>query len=122
MLAIKNLTKEPVDRKLLTDVAKIVLKGENIDKEREISLVFVEPLEIQKLNLKYRNINKATDVLSFQGQGECLGEIVICLKEVKNNLAFVFIHGILHLLGYEHERLEDEQAMQEKTEEYLNKI
>ena len=70
--------------------------------------------EIRELNRKYRQKNKATDILSFQ-YGNA-GEIVICLKEVKKNarrfqstfkkeLARVLIHGILHILGYSHQTM-----------------
>ena len=131
MLSIKNLTKTKVDQKLLTALAKVVLKGENILKEKDISLVLLSQEEIQKINKQYRNIDSSTDVLSFEGEGEELGEIVICPKVVLKNtkttfekeLAFVFIHAILHLLGYDHEKTEKEkELMQKKEQYYLDKI
>ena len=128
MLAVKNLTRISIDKKVLHRVAKIVFKGENISKEREVSVVFVKTEEIEKLNLKYRKKNKPTDVLSFEGEKDNLGEIIICPEEVKKNaeinfkkeIIFVFIHGILHLLGYDHEKSKkDAKIMEEKTQQYI---
>lgn len=120
MIEINNLTASKVDEKFLKRVAKKVLKGEN--KERiDLSIALVGQTRIRKLNKKYRGKNQTTDVLSF---GNGLNEIVICLREVKKNakrydltfkkeLSRVLIHGILHLLGYEHSK-----KMQKKEEYY----
>jgi probable rRNA maturation factor len=125
---INNLTKFKINKKLFTGVAKKVFKGEN--KEiHNLSVAFVLLSEIQKLNKKYRNKNKPTDVLSFD-----YGEIVICPEVVKENavkfgesfdkeLLKVFVHGILHILGYEHEKSEKEaEKMESKQNFYLNNI
>lgn len=134
MIAVKNLTETVIDKNLLKRVAKIVLKGENIDKERALSVVFVNSVRIKELNKKYRKKNKPTDILSFEGDRDCLGEMAICLSEVKRNakqiklnfkkeLALVLIHGILHLLGYDHENKGLEaRRMKKKEEYYLSKI
>ncbi len=129
-IEINNLTTSRVDEEFLKKVAKTVLKGEN-KKEAMLSVVLVVERRIKELNKKYRGKNKATDVLSF---GEGLNEIVICYSEVKKNakrynstfkkeLAQVLIHGILHLLGYEHEKGEKEaKKMEKKQEYYLSQI
>ena len=134
MIEINNLTNFPVDKKSFSQVAKFVLKGENKESEK-ISLAFVEKEEIEKLNKTFRKKNKPTDVLSFELNEEgCLGEIVICPDIVKENakkygvsvnyeINKVFIHGILHLLGYDHEKSEEEALiMEQKQEKYLSKI
>ncbi|MBX7231973.1 MAG: rRNA maturation RNase YbeY [Bdellovibrionales bacterium] len=83
--------------------------------DKELSLIFVEPKVSQKLNLNYRNKNNPTDVLSFSASGPLLGELVLCpqviRKQAQDNLwtfrlelTYMVIHGILHLLGYEHEQ------------------
>ncbi|PIR71400.1 MAG: rRNA maturation RNase YbeY, partial [Candidatus Nealsonbacteria bacterium CG10_big_fil_rev_8_21_14_0_10_37_25] len=87
---------------------------------------------IRKLNKKYRGKNRMTDVLSFPDNG--LGEIVICLREVKKNakkfgssfkkeLSTCLIHGILHLLGYDHEKsVEEVKKMRDREEYYLSQV
>jgi probable rRNA maturation factor len=144
MIEINNLTSFAVDKKFFTGVAKIVLKGENKEK-KNLSVVFVGKEEIKKINKKYRNKNHPTDVLSF-GQilsfnpitsvrifEKDLGEVIICPEVVKENtkkyfsspasgfkkeIAKVLIHGILHLLGYDHEKTKKEEIKMEKKEEY----
>lgn len=124
MIEINNLTKFRIDKKLFSTVAKIVLKGENRGREN-ISLAFVNKAEIKKLNKKFRKKDKATDVLSFGlNEKNYLGEIVICSEAVrKGEMLKVFIHGILHLCGYEHERSEKEAEIMEKKQNfYLSKF
>jgi probable rRNA maturation factor len=127
MLEINNLTKYKLDEKSFTQVAKKVLKGEN-KVLKTFSLAFVEKDEMQKLNKKYRKKNKPTDVLSFNfDEGNNLGEIVICPEFIKDNgkdfkkeVMQVFIHGILHLLGYDHEKSKNqEKIMEKKQDKYL---
>jgi len=144
MLEITNLTKTAVDKKLLTGVAKVVFKGENVGKEKEVSVVFVNSNKIKEWNKKFRGADKPTDVLSFEGEERFLGTIVICPAEVRKNassfakapkdkkeinssfkkeLAFVFIHGILHLLGYEHESNKGKaEKMRNREKYYLSQI
>jgi len=130
MIEINNLTTGFVNKEFLKGVAEKVLKGEN-RKEIGLSVVFVGQGRMRKLNKKYRGKNKITDVLSF---GDELNEIVVCLKEVKKNakrcnstfkkeLVKVLIHGILHLLGYEHEKSGMEaKKMKEREECYLSQV
>jgi len=130
MIEINNLTTLTVDKRFLKRVVKKVLKGEK-KKEAGLSIALVNSGEIKKLNKKYRKKNKITDVLSFDNG---LNEIVVCPQEIKKNakkynstfkkeLSRVLIHGILHLLGYEHEKTKIEAKKMEKKEEYyLSKI
>jgi len=123
-MEINNLTKFKIDEKSFTQVAKKVLKGENRETET-LSLAFVGKDEIKKLNKKFRQKNKATDVLSFNlKEKNILGEVVICpevVKEKGEDLKRVFIHGILHLLGYDHEKSEKEAKEMEAKENYYLK-
>src|SRR3989344_9577975 len=136
MIEINNLTKFVVDKAFFTGVAKKVLKGENRLKEN-VSVAFVTPEEIQKLNNRYREKDKPTDVLSFakvsEFKDECC-EVVICpayIKEatkssalsLKREMAKSLIHGLLHNLGYDHEVSKEAEAkMFEKQEYYMEKI
>lgn len=142
MLEITNFTQNLIDEKFFKEIAQYVLEKEK--KQGTISLVLVGPGRIKELNKQYRKKNKVTDVLSFPAKSEnifiqekdskdFLGEIVICLRVVKKTakrenipfeqeLARVFIHGILHLLGYDHHSPEQEKTMMAKQEEYLKEV
>jgi len=130
IIEINNLAKgyrlSRVDKKVFSTVAKKVLKGENRRTET-LSLAFVEKAEIKKLNKKFRKKNKPTDVLSFAlKNGNYLGEIIICpevVREKGENLLEVFVHGILHLCGYDHEKSKsEEKKMEGKQNFYLEKF
>ncbi len=135
MIEVNNLTASPLDEKFLRKVAKIVLERESAGwwrKNKDLSIAFVGPTRIKELNKKYLKRNKTTDVLSFLYDNG--GEVVICLQEVRKNvkkfnLTFkkeitrVLIHGILHLLGYNHEKSKKKsEKMERKQEYYLEKI
>jgi len=88
------------------------IKNEALGKDYNLSLVFTTSDKIKKLNLIYRDKNQPTDILSFPiGADE--GEIYISLKEAQkeakkfdrpyeNFIAFLFIHGCVHLIGHDH--------------------
>ena len=138
MIEINNLTNFKLDKKSFSQVAKKVLSGENRGTET-LSLAFVGKEEIKKLNKKFRKKNKPTDVLSFDLKEKgYLGEIVICPEMVKpdksqghfdgpatipaeRDLVRVFVHGILHLCGYDHEGSEKEaEEMEKKQQKFLS--
>lgn len=85
------------------------------NKKRTLTLVFVPPQRIQRLNKMYRQKNLPTDVLSFAGTyPQHFGDLVLCPQVIKKQakehnltfnleLAYMVLHGVLHLLGYEHE-------------------
>ena len=128
MIEVNNLTTNAIDEELLKMVCEKVLQGEKT-KEKNLSIALVGQGRMREINKKYRKKNRATDVLSFPNNG--LGEIILCLREIKKNakkenlpfekeLAQVLIHGILHLLGYDHEKTEKEaNKMKEKQNYYL---
>ena len=141
MIEINNLTTVSIDGEFLKKVAEKVLEKEN-KKDSDLSIALVGQGRIRELNKMYRGENRVTDVLAFPGEitkkGKFtfplekiagLGEIVICLREVKKNaknfdstfekeLAQVLIHGILHLLGYDHEKSEEKAKEMEKKQQY----
>ena len=131
MIEVNNLTTNLVDEEFLKKVAEKILEGEN-KRNTDLSIALVGPGRIRKLNKKYRGKNRVTDVLSFPDNG--LGEIVICLREVKKNakkfgssfkkeLSTCLIHGILHLLGYDHEKsVEEVKKMRDREEYYLSQV
>ncbi len=101
----------------LNSLAKELKKRANHDIAKlEITLAFVEASHIKKLNQDFRSKTKVTDILSFSGFTKVeLGELVICGEVVdaqaidhklsrNEELGYLLIHGVLHLLGYEHEK------------------
>lgn len=107
----------------------------NKENQYEISLLITNDETIHLLNKEYRQKDKPTDVLSFPMEDDImLGDIVISLDTAKNQaqereigldreIAFLFIHGMLHLLGYDHETsIEDEKEMFALQEEILKKL
>lgn len=110
-----------MSKNLFDQIKKAVLGS-----EYELSLVFCSAKKIQELNKIYRNINKPTDILSFP-LSKNSGEILICKSETRkmmkefgrtyeNFLVFLFIHGCVHLKGYDH------GAKMEKVEEKFRKL
>ncbi len=101
---------------------------------KELGVIFVEQADMVGLNTNYRGKHYATDVLSFPMDGEVLGEIVLCPEVITKQaiehelhpceeLAYLFLHGILHLLGFDHEqdtqRAEEMFAIQDKVFDIL---
>ena len=134
MLNIENLTTLTIDKKLLEEISKSLSTD---TPSREIDLTLCDNQTIQHYNKKYRGNDKATDVLSFPIQNDIiigseempLGSIVISVDFVKlkakefghsNNdeLSLLFIHGMLHLLGFDHET--DNGEMRKKEEETIH--
>lgn len=117
------------------DFEKIVKDVSNYFNENtKISLILVNNEEIRNLNRDYRNIDRETDVLSFVDEdGEYLGDIFINIERVysqakeynhsvEREFAFLLVHGILHLKGYDHHTNEEEIEMFAKQEEILNEL
>ena len=108
----------------------------------DVCVLITDAEEIQRLNASYRNIDRVTDVLTFPAwEGDSilcppdgyLGDIAICFERaaeqaeeyghsLERELAFLSVHGALHLLGYDHMRPEDEQKMFAKQDEILNEL
>jgi probable rRNA maturation factor len=92
------------------ELARSVLVAEGVD-EGELGIVFVAAGEMQKLKHEHLGIDEATDVLSFPLDGRdelpagvprALGDVVLCPEFVGEEWRGPLVHGLLHLLGYEH--------------------
>lgn len=117
---------------VLKRLAEFILINENREGS-ELSVGFVDSETIRSLNRDYRGIDEPTDVLSFNledDHGDLLGDIVIAPEvaldraresqtELKSELALLLAHGILHLLGYDHETDYDARLMEEKQKRLL---
>ena len=121
----------------------LVLKEMDFKKNYYLSVLLTNDTGIKKINKKYRKINKSTNVLSFPQNDErfilkkaskiILGDIVISLEKIKkesnlqnkkfsDHLTHMVIHGLLHLLGYNHEKLKDFKIMKKKEINVLSKL
>ncbi len=118
------------DYDYLYNVLDATLKHEKVD-NAIFSIVFVDDDEIHNINKEYRKIDRITDVISFAFEDyedieyndiRMLGDIYICIPQMKRQaidyghsekreLSFLAVHGLLHLLGYDHMEPEDEKEM-----------
>ena len=133
-------------RMLVRRCCHAVLVQENFEGSAEISVTFVDDARIQELNKQHRNIDKATDVLSFplgengvydinpETGAKMLGDIVISMERavaqaeeyghpLQREVAFLTVHSMLHLLGYDHVNVGLEAVhMREKEEAVLTQL
>ena len=115
---------------VLSNLAEFVLEKEK--KDACASINFVSKTKIQELNKTYRNIDSATDVLSFESDIENdLGDIFVCFDvveenanklntSIENELNLIVVHGMLHLCGYDHMNDEEAKIMEAREEEILD--
>ncbi|CAH0229868.1 rRNA maturation RNase YbeY [Peribacillus sp. NPDC101481] len=129
---------------LVESILQFAARKENIEKDTELSVTFVDNDRIREINKEYRNKDSATDVISFaleeMGEDEVeivgaemprmLGDIIISIERTKEQaeeyghsfdreLGFLALHGFLHLLGFDHMNEEDEKVMFTKQKEIL---
>lgn len=132
---------------LLRRAAEETLRAEAIDFDCAFSLTYTDNAGIRTLNRQYRDRDSVTDVLSFpmfdtntevitalDGQPAVLGDIVISLERaaeqaelyghsLMREVAFLCVHSVLHLLGYDHERSADEdKLMREKQRAVMHAL
>jgi probable rRNA maturation factor len=114
-----------LDEDGLAAVAKKTLEGEN-EFAVELSLSFVPLDEMSALHEQYMGEPGPTDVLSFpMGEDWLLGDVVVCpayaaaeAADVQSELRLLVVHGVLHLLGYDHEEEDERGVMWERQESY----
>jgi probable rRNA maturation factor len=137
-------TELPLKRGQMKKQIETTLRHVGFDVDCEIGIACVDLAESQELNLQYREKDKPTNVLSFPSDipeemlslldAEPLGDLVICIpvvlqeateqqKTPSDHFTHLLVHGILHLLGYDHETSEAEAEEMEALEiEILKKI
>lgn len=139
-------------KQLLTKTVQTALKIESIAMPSMVSILLVDDDEIRRINLEFRAKDSVTDVLSFPmlemkdgkflvqpGASDMekgtlfLGDIVIAVPKAleqaqtfehsaERELAFLTVHGLLHLLGYDHEKKDREETMTTKQEKILSEM
>lgn len=138
-IEVFNQTEDNIDLNHIKKISKFTLKKEKVT-NGIVNIILVDEKTIQDINKEYRNIDKVTDVISFALEdneeisfefGRLLGDIYICVPQMKRQaleyghseireLSFLTVHGLLHLLGYDHMNKEDEQVMFSKQELILD--
>ncbi len=143
-ITIDELFEDRVSEEWLRRVVGRVMTAEKVDYPAELSLLITGDDTMRKLNRKYRGIDRTTDVLSFAFQEESdfpalpggavqLGEVIISFPQASRQsedhghslnfeMAVLTIHGVLHLLGYNHENDKEEQMMRTREAEILAKL
>lgn len=129
-----NQTTEPIDEYegLFTEIIETATKLLKIEDDLELSCIIVDDTEIHRINKEYRQIDRPTDVISFayeddetfeiEGMPRQLGDIFISIDKAhsqadeyghsfKREFCFLFTHGLLHLLGYDHVNSQEEEEM-----------
>lgn len=125
----------------LNDVINKTLELENVS-NASFSIIFIDDEKMHNMNLDYRGIDRTTDVLSFaledndyiDSEIRELGDVFISIPKMKEQaieydhsekreLSFLVCHGLLHLLGYDHTKSEEEERIQfGKQDEVLNSL
>ncbi len=139
MVVIQNIINDSnVDEDSLSKVCQNFL-NENALEDSELLIRLVSPVEIQVLNKEYRDKNQVTNVLSFQSdipdevEESILGDVVICVNVVReealvgnkkfgDHLTHMAGHGILHLLGHDHEDITSANKMESIEIDFLGKL
>ncbi len=118
---------------LVRKVIEHVVNLEGATDALEVSVLITNNDEIQALNAQYRELDLPTDVLSFPMDEEYLGDIVISMEKLfeqaeeyghspQRELGFLTVHGMLHLLGYDHIEEADRVLMRQREETILHEL
>ena len=129
------------EEKLIKKAVNTVLKAEKFERAAEVSVTVVDDASIHVMNRESRGVDRATDVLSFpmfdedfgDGEAATLGDIVISLERAREQAesychsferecAFLCVHSVLHLLGYDHELSDEDDADMRKRQRDIMEI
>ncbi|MEA3442778.1 MAG: rRNA maturation RNase YbeY [Chloroflexota bacterium] len=145
-ISVKEDFQDCIDEDWARKIVQKVLEAEGVASPYEVSLVFTDSETVRKLNRDYRGVDSPTDVIAFYMLPQQddkdnffalppdgivrLGEVIISYPQaaeqareqghsVDKELALLIIHGVLHLLGYDHEKPEEESRMRAREKELL---
>ena len=135
---LENKTNYQLDEARLISLADFSLTKLGIHPDSELGIRLVNEIEMEELHQKWMNLSGATDVMSFpmdeikpdsasNGPG-IIGDIVLCPEFAAKNgkqstdleIELLTVHGVLNLLGFDHEEIEDELVMFKMQEDFLN--
>lgn len=130
-------------REVYMKIIKETCQQLNITEDIELSCIFVDDKKIHQINKEYRQVDRPTDVISFaledndvllvEGMPRSLGDIFISIDRakvqaeqyghsLKREMCFLFTHGLLHLLGFDHIESEEEKEMFEMQDTILDAL
>ncbi|MGE3961411.1 MAG: rRNA maturation RNase YbeY [Dehalococcoidia bacterium] len=140
-LEVDDAVAHRVDQPALLAMLDRVLAEDEVEDGAAVAIVLADDSLLHELNLRHREVDAPTDVLSFpadegeefptpEGEPRFLGDIVVSVEMVgrqaaevgiaeRDELAHVILHGLLHLLGYDHEEPEEEAVMKAREEAVL---
>ena len=140
-LEVEDSVADRVDQPSLIGLLERVLTEEQVEDGASVAVVLADDTLLHELNLRHREVDAPTDVLSFpadegeefptpEGEPRYLGDIVVSVEmvgrqaseaglEPREELAHVIVHGLLHLLGYDHEEPDEEAVMKAREEAFL---
>ena len=134
MVEVNNQTKNKISVSLINKESTLFLKVHKKE-DFEVSIVIVGDRAIKELNHCYRKLDQVTDVLAFPGDAhdKFLGEIIIDYAQIKRQalkysdstreeLIFILVHGLLHLLGYEDDTEKGKEEMLTMGERFVKKL
>jgi len=144
---VEDKFRASVEKGWVREIVRQVFRVEGVPSHYEVSLVFTDSETVKRLNRDYRGVDEPTDVLAFymlpqKGAASSfalppngvshMGEVIISYPQAlaqakeqehppERELALLVIHGMLHLLGYDHEEPEEEHKMRERERELLER-
>lgn len=139
-IVIPEIYTQKIEQELIEKTVLAISKHENLSSEVDVSVVLESDSGIQKLNAQFRGIDSPTDVLSFSSEDidpetgrRYLGDILISYPRamaqaehaghsVQNEVQLLIIHGMLHLMGFDHDTETNKKEMWQKQEKLLNNL
>jgi probable rRNA maturation factor len=129
MIEINNRTKAKLNKRKIEEAVSIFLK-KNKKVKKDVSIAIIGDKKMKEFNKKYRGIDKITDILSFKGEENFLGELIINYAQIKRQakkfsntpdqeFIFILIHGLLHLIGFDDKTEKDREFMIKKGEDFI---
>jgi len=141
-ISVQNEADYALDETRLVAAAQTTLADHDDMSNAELTIVITDDLAVQQLNLQFRDVDAPTDILSFPAEMPdidlpddelYLGDLVVAYPyavaqakredhPVQDSLELLIVHGVLHLLGYDHDTSENRAIMWEKQASYLEKL
>ena len=132
---VANEQEIPVNEARSAALVRHTLSSEDLDDNSELSVLFVGSDHIRRLNKRFAGNDYSTDVLAFpmmdeDDEGFLLGDVVVCPAVAEENarkmghgtakeIDTLLVHGTLHLLGYDHQGVDDKERMDKRVREVL---